>query len=98
MRIPRPRKREKRTSTKVSSKPCRAHTTRNPRQEERTGTTASDYNASSILYKVDMPQRKASTNPITVARANGLDYAFTQGEDTVLAALAQRPNVKQIKK
>ena len=36
--------------------------------------------------------------PIIVARANGLDYAFTQGEDTVLAALAQRcpktpPNV-----
>lgn len=28
--------------------------------------------------------------PIVVARANGLDYAFTQGEDTVLAALAQR--------
>jgi light-independent protochlorophyllide reductase subunit N len=35
--------------------------------------------------------------PIVVARANGLDYAFTQGEDTVLSALAQRcPNfVKQ---
>lgn len=31
--------------------------------------------------------------PIVVARANGLDYAFTQGEDTVLAAMAQRcPN------
>lgn len=30
--------------------------------------------------------------PIVVARANGLDYAFTQGEDTVLAALAQRCN------
>lgn len=28
--------------------------------------------------------------PIVVARANGLDYAFTQGEDTVLAAIAQR--------
>lgn len=28
--------------------------------------------------------------PIVVARANGLDYAFTQGEDTVLAALANR--------
>jgi len=27
---------------------------------------------------------------IVVARANGLDYAFTQGEDTVLAAMAQR--------
>jgi light-independent protochlorophyllide reductase subunit N len=28
--------------------------------------------------------------PIVVARANGLDYAFTQGEDTVLAAMAIR--------
>ena len=28
--------------------------------------------------------------PIIVARANGLDYAFTQGEDTVLASLAYR--------
>nr|YP_002600836.1 photochlorophyllide reductase subunit N [Pycnococcus provasolii]ACK36794.1 ChlN subunit of protochlorophyllide reductase [Pycnococcus provasolii] len=28
--------------------------------------------------------------PIVVARANGLDHAFTQGEDTVLAALANR--------
>lgn len=28
--------------------------------------------------------------PIVVARANGLDYAFTQGEDTVLAAMTQR--------
>lgn len=28
--------------------------------------------------------------PIVVARANGLDYAFTQGEDTVLAALASK--------
>ncbi len=28
--------------------------------------------------------------PIVVARANGLDYAFTQGEDTVLAALVER--------
>jgi light-independent protochlorophyllide reductase subunit N len=33
--------------------------------------------------------------PIVVARANGLDYAFTQGEDTVLAALAQRSSQKQ---
>lgn len=32
--------------------------------------------------------------PIVVARANGLDYAFTQGEDTVLAALVQScPNL-----
>ena len=31
--------------------------------------------------------------PVVVARANGLDYAFTQGEDTVLAAMANRcPN------
>lgn len=28
--------------------------------------------------------------PIVVARANGLDYAFTQGEDTVLSAMAHR--------
>jgi len=35
--------------------------------------------------------------PIIVARANGLDYAFTQGEDTVLAALAQSCN-SRIKK
>lgn len=35
--------------------------------------------------------------PIVVARANGLDYAFTQGEDTVLAALAQRKS-NQLKK
>nr|WVD55774.1 photochlorophyllide reductase subunit N [Tetradesmus distendus] len=38
--------------------------------------------------------------PIVVARANGLDYAFTQGEDTVLAAMAQRcpslaPNIEE---
>ena len=33
---------------------------------------------------------------IVVARANGLDYAFTQGEDTVLAAMAQRcPGVNE---
>lgn len=29
--------------------------------------------------------------PIVVARANGLDYAFTQGEDTVLSAMASLP-------
>ena len=29
-------------------------------------------------------------SPVLVARANGLDYAFTQGEDTVLAAMAHR--------
>ena len=34
--------------------------------------------------------------PIVVARANGLDYAFTQGEDTVLSAIAQKcPSVPQ---
>nr|QGN74969.1 photochlorophyllide reductase subunit N [Chlorella vulgaris] len=41
--------------------------------------------------------------PIVVARANGLDYAFTQGEDTVLAAMVQRcpsnaPEQNQIEK
>jgi light-independent protochlorophyllide reductase subunit N len=36
--------------------------------------------------------------PIVVARANGLDYAFTQGEDTVLAAMIQRcPDLDLIK-
>jgi light-independent protochlorophyllide reductase subunit N len=35
--------------------------------------------------------------PIIVARANGLDYAFTQGEDTVLAAIAHRcPEQKKL--
>ena len=35
--------------------------------------------------------------PIVVARANGLDYAFTQGEDTVLASMANKcplPNTR----
>lgn len=36
--------------------------------------------------------------PIVVARANGLDYAFTQGEDTVLSAMAQKCPTKQIEK
>lgn len=35
--------------------------------------------------------------PIVVARANGLDYAFTQGEDTVLAAMVHRCPPKQVK-
>lgn len=36
--------------------------------------------------------------PIVVARANGLDYAFTQGEDTVLAAMALRcPSENSVK-
>jgi light-independent protochlorophyllide reductase subunit N len=34
--------------------------------------------------------------PIVVARANGLDYAFTQGEDTVLAAMAARCPTKTV--
>nr|YP_010444789.1 protochlorophyllide reductase subunit N [Schizaea fistulosa]UTJ90237.1 protochlorophyllide reductase subunit N [Schizaea fistulosa] len=34
--------------------------------------------------------------PIIVARANGLDYAFTQGEDTVSAAMAHRCPVNKI--
>ena len=34
--------------------------------------------------------------PIVVARANGLDYAFTQGEDTVLAAMAARCPTKVV--
>nr|WAM64038.1 Light-independent protochlorophyllide reductase subunit N [Ishige okamurae] len=46
------------------------------------------------IIKMDLegiaPKLEAEINlPIVVARANGLDYAFTQGEDTVLAALAQ---------
>lgn len=36
--------------------------------------------------------------PIVVARANGLDYAFTQGEDTVLAAMAARCSEKETNK
>ena len=37
--------------------------------------------------------------PIVVARANGLDYAFTQGEDTVLSAMVQRcPNTSSSNK
>ncbi len=47
------------------------------------------------IIKMDMegiaPKLEAELGiPIVVARANGLDYAFTQGEDTVLAAMAQR--------
>jgi light-independent protochlorophyllide reductase subunit N len=34
--------------------------------------------------------------PIIVARANGLDYAFTQGEDTVLAALANSCSLNKL--
>lgn len=47
------------------------------------------------IIKMDLegmaPRLEVEINiPIVVARANGLDYAFTQGEDTVLAAMAQR--------
>ena len=47
------------------------------------------------LIKQDLegiaPKIEAELNiPIVVARANGLDHAFTQGEDTVLAALANK--------
>jgi light-independent protochlorophyllide reductase subunit N len=34
--------------------------------------------------------------PIVVARANGLDYAFTQGEDTVLAAMAHKCSTQRL--
>lgn len=47
------------------------------------------------IIKMDLegmaPRLEAELSiPIVVARANGLDYAFTQGEDTVLAALVHR--------
>ena len=47
------------------------------------------------IIKMDLegiaPKLEAEIDlPIVVARANGLDYAFTQGEDTVLSALVQR--------
>jgi light-independent protochlorophyllide reductase subunit N len=47
------------------------------------------------IIKMDLegiaPKLEAEIDtPIVVARANGLDYAFTQGEDTVLAAMSQR--------
>jgi light-independent protochlorophyllide reductase subunit N len=47
------------------------------------------------IIKMDLeglaPKLEAEVGiPIVVARANGLDYAFTQGEDTVLAAMANR--------
>nr|YP_009033773.1 ChlN subunit of protochlorophyllide reductase [Roya anglica]YP_009256934.1 ChlN subunit of protochlorophyllide reductase [Roya obtusa]AHZ11156.1 ChlN subunit of protochlorophyllide reductase [Roya anglica]ANI25921.1 ChlN subunit of protochlorophyllide reductase [Roya obtusa] len=47
------------------------------------------------IIKMDLegmaPRLEAEISiPIVVARANGLDYAFTQGEDTVLAAMAHR--------
>ena len=47
------------------------------------------------IIKMDLegiaPKLESELNiSIVVARANGLDYAFTQGEDTVLSALVQR--------
>nr|YP_009668613.1 ChlN [Haplomitrium blumei]QCW59387.1 ChlN [Haplomitrium blumei] len=47
------------------------------------------------IIKMDLegmaPELEAEIEiPIVVARANGLDYAFTQGEDTVLAAIVHR--------
>lgn len=47
------------------------------------------------IIKMDMegiaPKLEAEIGiPIVVARANGLDYAFTQGEDTVLAAMVHK--------
>lgn len=47
------------------------------------------------IIKMDLegmaPKLEAEVGiPIVVARANGLDYAFTQGEDTVLAAMVHR--------
>ncbi|MEB3228004.1 MAG: ferredoxin:protochlorophyllide reductase (ATP-dependent) subunit N [Synechocystis sp.] len=47
------------------------------------------------IIKMDLeglaPQLEAEIGiPIVTARANGLDYAFTQGEDTVLAAMVHK--------
>jgi light-independent protochlorophyllide reductase subunit N len=47
------------------------------------------------IIKMDLegmaPRMEAEIGiPIVVARANGLDYAFTQGEDTVLAAMVHK--------
>lgn len=47
------------------------------------------------IIKMDLegiaPKLEAEISvPIVVARANGLDYAFTQGEDTVLASIVHR--------
>lgn len=55
------------------------------------------------IIKMDLegmaPRLESEINiPIVVARANGLDYAFTQGEDTVLSAMAHRCPGKTIKK
>lgn len=63
--------------------------TRNPSVVVWIGTCTTE------VIKMDLegiaPRLEAELElPIVVARANGLDYAFTQGEDTVLAALATR--------
>ena len=52
-------------------------------------------NCTTEIIKMDLegmaPRLEDEINiPIVVARANGLDYAFTQGEDTVLAAMVDR--------
>ena len=62
---------------------------RNPSVIVWTGTCTTE------IIKTDLeglaPKLEAEIGiPIVVARANGLDYAFTQGEDTVLAAMAHR--------
>ncbi|MGK7933732.1 MAG: ferredoxin:protochlorophyllide reductase (ATP-dependent) subunit N [Microcystaceae cyanobacterium] len=55
------------------------------------------------IIKMDLeglaPQLEAEIGiPIVTARANGLDYAFTQGEDTVLAAMVHKcPKPAEIK-
>ena len=54
------------------------------------------------IIKMDLeglaPRLEAELNiPIVVARANGLDYAFTQGEDTVLASMATKCPDKLVK-
>ncbi|MGK7944723.1 MAG: ferredoxin:protochlorophyllide reductase (ATP-dependent) subunit N [Microcystaceae cyanobacterium] len=55
------------------------------------------------IIKMDLeglaPQLEAEIGiPIVTARANGLDYAFTQGEDTVLAAMVHKcPKPTEIK-
>lgn len=44
-----------------------------------------------LLATINQHKLEATTppgKPIVVARANWLNYAFTQGEDTVLAAMA----------
>lgn len=68
--------------------------TRNPSVIVWIGTCTTE------IIKMDLegiaPKLEAELDiPIIVARANGLDYAFTQGEDTVLAALSQKLKVRK---